>query len=527
MAAATPATADTEPLLPGLGSHHHAISTTSPLAQLYFDQGLRLIYAFNHDEARRSFEQAARLDPHAAMPRWGIALALGPNINNRMVDAAREKAAFAAIQAARALAGGATPIERAYIEALSARYSAVPTHHRSALDRAYADAMRDLTRRFPDDLDAATLFAEALMDLHPWDLWTREGEPGPDTPEIVATLEAVLARAPEHPGANHYYIHAVEASSHPEKALPSAERLPGLMPGAGHLAHMPAHIYIRLGRYAEASHATEAGALIDRKYLDTHGSDGFYALMYYPHGLQFLSMTASMEARAMKAIESAWAASAAVPDAALREMPMLEGFRATPFFALARFGRWTDILAAPAPPPEQRFAHGIYHYARGLALARTGDTGGSARELEALEAIRAATPGGTRVGFNRAAPLLQIGTLVLSGEIALARGRANEAIADLRRAAAIEDTLSYGEPPDWPVPVRHHLGAALLAANRPEEAEAVYLEDLRVNRENGWALLGLLQSLRAQHRSDEAATVARRLAAAWPHTDVAPRGSRF
>jgi tetratricopeptide (TPR) repeat protein len=525
MAEMTSAPAGSEPLLPGLGSHHHAISTSSHLAQLYFDQGLRLIYAFNHDEARRSFEQAARLDPRAAMPHWGIALALGPNINSR-VDAAREKAAFAAIQAARALAGGATPIERAYIEALSTRYSAVPTHGRAALDRAYADAMRDLTRRFPDDLDAATLFAEALMDLHPWDLWTREGEPRPDTPEIVATLESVLARAPEHPGANHYYIHAVEASSHPEKALPSAERLPRLMPWAGHVVHMPAHVYIRLGRYAEASHATETGALVDRNYLDTRGLDGFYALMYYPHNLQFLSMTASMEGRAMKAIESAWAASAAVPDAALSEMPMLEGFRATPFFALARFGRWPSLLAAPAPPPP-RFAHGIYHYARGLALARTGDTEGSARELEALEAIRAATPEGMVVGFNRAAPLLQIGTLVLSGEIALGRGRSNDAIADLRRAAAIEDTLSYGEPPDWPVPVRHHLGAALLAANRPQEAEAVYLEDLHVNRENGWALLGLLQSLRAQHRRHEAAAVARRLVAAWPHTEVAPRGSRL
>lgn len=515
-----------EPLLPGLGSHHHAISTISPLAQVYFDQGLRLIYAFNHDEARRSFEQAARLDPGAAMPWWGIALALGPNIN-RGADPEREKAASEALRAARARELGATEIERAYIEALSTRYPERPAADRAALDRAYADAMRRLTQRFPDDLDAATLFAEALMNLHPWALWTREGEPGPETPELVAALESVLARAPEHPGANHYYIHAVEASPHPERALPSAERLPRLMPGAGHIVHMPAHVYTRLGRYAEASRANENAAMVDRLYLDARRPSGFYVSMYYPHNLQFLSFSASMEGRVLKAVESGWAAAAAVPDDAVRAMPMLEGMRAAPYFALVRFGRWGTIVVAPAPPPEQRFTSGIYHYARGLALARTGYPESSARELAALEAIRSAVPHGQMVGFNHAAPVLQIASLVLSGELALARGRADEAIADLRRAATIEDSLGYGEPPDWPEPVRHHLGAALLAANRPDEAEAVYLEDLRVNRENGWALIGLVQSLRAQDRGDEAASVEQRLAAAWRRAEVAPRASRI
>ncbi|XXX80590.1 hypothetical protein WMF30_17695 [Sorangium sp. So ce134] len=522
-AAETP-DAERVPLFEGIGALHHPVTTSSALAQRYFDQGLRLVYAFNHDEARRAFEEAARLDPGLAMARWGIALTLGPNIN-LPADPARERAAFEAVEQARALAASASARERAYVEALAERYAATPGGDRAALDRAYASAMRELARRFPDDLDAGALFAEALMDLRPWDLWTLDGRPQPDTEEIVATLEGVLRRDPEHVGANHYYIHAVEASRAPERALPSAERLGELAPRAGHLVHMPSHIFLRVGRYADASDANERAVLVDRQYIREQRPEGIYPMMYFPHNLHFLSVSASMEGRSAVAERAARELGDAVSDDDVRHMPMLEMFRPALLFALVRFGRWEDVLAEPAPPSEQRYATGIWRYARGLALASTGRPDDAAREAAALRAAFAESAGVT-IGKNRAQDLLEIASLVLESQIASERGQTGAAVRMLQAAVRVEDTLRYFEPPDWPEPVRHTLGAALLKSGRPRDAEAAYREDLARNPDNGWSLRGLEQSLRAQGREEEAAAAHERFALAFARADVHLSGSR-
>ncbi|WP_437970403.1 hypothetical protein WMF04_14420 [Sorangium sp. So ce260] len=522
-AAATPG-AERVPLFEDIGSLHHPVTTSSELAQRYFDQGLRLVYAFNHDEARRAFEEAARLDPGLAMARWGIALTLGPNIN-LPADPARERAAFEAVEQALALAASASERERAYIEALARRHAATPGADRAALDRAYASAMRELSRRFPDDLDAGALFAEALMDLRPWDLWTLDGRPQPETEEIVSTLEGVLQRDPEHVGANHYYIHAVEASRSPERALPSAERLGGLAPGAGHLVHMPSHIFMRTGRYADASDANERAVVVDRRYIREQRPEGIYPMMYFPHNLHFLSVSASMEGRSAVAERAARDLDAAVPDHDVQHMPMLEMFRPALLFALVRFGRWEDVLAVPAPPSEQRYTTGIWRYARGLALASTGRPDDAAREADALRASSSESAG-VIIGRNRAQDLLEIASLVLESQIASERGETGAAVRMLQAAVRVEDTLLYFEPADWPEPVRHALGAALLKAGRPRDAEATYREDLARNPDNGWSLCGLEQSLRAQGREEEAAAAHERFERAFARADVQLSGSR-
>lgn len=513
------------PLFEGLGDLHHPVTTSSELAQRYFDQGLKLVYAFNHDEARRAFEEAARLDPGLAMAHWGIALTLGPNIN-QPADQAREEAAIEALAKARALAASASEAERAYIDALAARHGEAPASDRAELDRAYADAMRALARRLPDDLDASTLFAEALMDMRPWDLWTTDGRPQPGTEEIVATLDDVLRRDPEHIGANHYFIHAVEASPAPERALPSAERLGDLAPGAGHLVHMPSHIFFRVGRYADASAANERAAEVDRRYIREQRPEGIYPRMYFPHNLHFLSVSASMEGRSAAALGAARELLAVVTDDEVHHMKMLEMFRPAALFVLARFGRWDDILAEPAPPAEQRYTTGIWRYARGLALAATGRLDEATREARALRELSSASLGGVTIGRNRAKDLLEIASLVLESRLASQRGEAGAAVRLLQAAVQIEDTLRYFEPPDWPEPVRLALGAELLKAGRPRDAEAVYLDDLRRNPENGWSLLGLSQALRAQGKEEEAAAAHQRFERAWARADVELSGSR-
>lgn len=510
------------PLFEGLSRHHHPVSTSSPLAQRYFDQGLRFLYAFNHDEARRAFEEAARLDPELAMAHWGVALSLGPNLN-LPVDAARELAARAAVERGQAALAHASPAERDYLRALAVRYA--PEGDRRARDVAYADAMRALAASHPDDLDAATLFAEALMDLRPWDLWTRAGEPQPGTLEIVATLESVLARDPDHLGANHYYIHAVEASPHPERALPSADRLGELAPAAGHLVHMPAHIYLRTGRYAAASDANARAVEADRAYLATVGAAGFYAHMYYPHNLQFLAVSAAFEGRSAVSLEAAREAAAAVPEDHLAGMPMLESFRAAPYFSLVRFAGWDALLAEPAPAEAQRFTSAIHLWARSVALARLGRVEEAAAEQARFEEARARVPEENMlVGNNRAAVVLGIASRVLAGEVAAARGEVAEAVAALRGAVELEDTLAYGEPPDWPIPARHTLGVVLLGAGRVGEAEGVYREDLARNPENGWALWGLAESLRQEGRAGEAGEVEARVQRAFARADAGVRG---
>ncbi|WP_437592761.1 hypothetical protein [Sorangium sp. So ce1000] len=518
--------AERVPLFEDIGSLHHPVSTSSQLAQRYFDQGLLLVYAFNHDEAKRAFQEAARLDPGLAMARWGIALTLGPNIN-QAADDARERAAFEAVQEARALAASASARERAYIDALAERYASTPGRDQAARGRAYASAMRELAHRFPDDLDASALFAEALMDLRPWDLWTPDGEPQPETDEIVSTLEGILRRAPEHIGANHYYIHAVEASRAPERALPSAERLGGLAPGAGHLVHMPSHIFRRIGRYADASDANEQAVLVDRRYIREQQPEGIYPMMYFPHNLHFLSFSASMEGRSAVAVRAARELAAAVPDHNVRHMPMLEVFRPAVLFALVRFGLWDDVLAEPAPPPEQRYTTAIWRYARGRALAATGRHDDAAREAAALRAIASETADDATIGRNRAKDLLEIASLVVESQMASERGDIGAAVRMLEDAVRIEDRLRYFEPPDWPEPVRHTLGATLLKAGRARDAEATYQEDLRQNPHNGWSLLGLEHSLRAQGREEEADAAHERFKLAWTRADVRLSGSRL
>lgn len=509
------------PLFNDLGAHHHAITTKSLLAQQYFNQGLILTYAFNHPEAIRSFREAARLDSTCAMAYWGIALALGPNINSSM-DPGAIPEAYAMAQKAKALAAHVSENERGYIQALAQRYSLDSTIARETLDLAYANAMREFSQKFPDDLDAATLFAEALMDLNPWNHWDKEGRPDANTPEIVATLEAVLNRNPNHPGANHYYIHAVEASPHPEKALACAHRLGGLAPGAGHLVHMPAHIYMRTGRYYEASLANEAAAKADESYITQCNRQGFYPAMYYPHNIHFLWASASMEGRSTVAINAARKLVASIPMQRFREFSFLEAFLPTPLFALARFSKWQEILAEPKPAREFKYTTAIWHYARGLVFASQGKAEEAAAEQAQLLALAQNDTIKNLIlfGGSNAAALLDIANHTLAGEIAGARGQIDEMIRALWQAAKLQDALPYIEPPPWYLPIRQVIGQALLRAHRPAEAEITFREDLNQNPLNGWSLQGLEQSLFLQGKSEEAAGVQQQFKEAWSRADV-------
>lgn len=513
-------------LLDGLGRHVHPVTTANPEAQRYFDQGLRLVYAFNHDEAIRAFREAARLEPDCAMAWWGVAFAAGPNYN-LPIDAERDRAAREAMATAVALAPKASAAEQDYIAALAKRYARPSGGDRKALDRAYADAMRDVARKHPADLDAATLFAESLMVLRPWALWTLDGTAQPGTVEIVETLEGVLAKDPDHLGANHYYIHAVEASPHPEGALPSAQRLAALAPGAGHLVHMPSHVYMRVGRYADAAEANRRAIVADERYIEETGAQGVYPMMYYPHNIHFLWSAASMEGRSAEAIAASRKLTAQLSPEALREMPMLELFAPTPVFALARFGRWDELLVTPAPGEEFQVVSGMWHYTRGLALAATGKLDEAEREQAAVARLAAAVPADRIIGDNQPARRhLEVAAAELAGDIAARRGRADEAVRSLEEAVRLEDQLPYTEPPAWWRPARHVLGAVLLESGRSTEAEVVYREDLRRNPGNGWSLLGLSRSLRERNPQDARATKAR-FKQAWANADVPIASSRF
>lgn len=524
-AAAKPAPA---PLFEDLGDHHRKITTSSARAQRYFDQGLRLMFAFNLEEAQRSFEEAARADPKCASCFWGAALSLGPHINFAAQDDRTRAAARAAAKAKR-LAAKASPVERALIDAVAKRYSDPPpasAEGQKALDTAYADAMRRVAAAYPGDLDVATLFAESMMDVRPWDLWTKEGAPQPGTEEILATLERVMAKDPKHPGANHFYIHAVEGSPHPEKALASADRIGGAMPGAGHLVHMPAHIYMRTGRYADASEANRKAMAADRAYIAKANPQGFY-LMYVAHNPQFLMASSMMEGRSAEALASARAALAVMPVEMLKAMPGFDFVLGYPVWVLARFGRWDELLKEPEPPAGFTYARAVWHVARGLAFAETGKLEDAARERAAVTAAAQALPAEAMEGFNNARVLLGIGAKLLAGRIAARQGNTDEAVRILGEAVKDEDGLSYDEPSDWYFPVRHTLGAVLLLARRAPEAGAVYEEDLKRNPENGWALRGLADALRAEGKTEEAAKVAERLRKAWSRADVEAKSSAF
>jgi tetratricopeptide (TPR) repeat protein len=513
-------------LYDNLGSHHHPITTTVPTAQRYFDQGLRLVFAFNHEEAVASFEEARRLDPETAMAFWGIALALGPNINAPM-SADQERRAYEAVRKARTLSSKVSPREQAYIDALATRYSPGPGSKRESLDAAYADAMRTLSKKFPEDVDAATLFAEALMDRQPWDYWTPDGRPKGAAEEIVSTLEGVLQRQPDHPGACHYYIHAVEASSQPERALPCARRLPGLMPGAGHLVHMPAHLYMRLGMYHEASEHNTHAASVDHEYLSHRRLTGIYPTGYYLHNLHFLWAASTMEGRSEEAIRAARELVTKLPLDEVIKYPFLEAYAPTLLFALTRFGRWEAVLREPPPPSKLRYTKALWHYVRGLARAATGQFDRAEDERARLASLAKTVPKDQTIGQNSAAALLRIAGLVLAGEQAARRTRYAEAMQHLEEAVRLQDALRYNEPQDWYYPVRHSLGAVLLSAGRAAQADAVYREDLKQNPENGWALYGLEQSLRVQNKSEEAAAVEERFRKAWSRADVTLTASRF
>jgi len=513
---------DSVPLFSNLGTLHHQVTAT-PAAQRYFDQGLRLMYAFNHEEAINSFREGLRLDPRCAMCHWGIALALGPNINASM-DAAFEKEAFDEISAAEALSAGFTDPERSYIAAAKRRYASSAGANRAGLDSAYATAMRELANRYPNDPDAAALFAESMLDLSPWDNWTPAGEPKPGTQEIVATLERGLGFAPNHPGLCHFYIHTVEASLTPERALPCAERLGALMPGAGHLVHMPAHVYLRVGRYADATMANEHAAHTDEIFLADRQAKGAYPF-YYAHNLDFLRAATMMEGRSAEAIKAAQDLVAKIPTAMALASPGLQLFTTAYLGALARFGKWSEILARPAPAPGLHYERGIWHYARGLALAGTGRFAEAITESDSVAAAVATIPAGFTLGYHSGKSLLGIAHHALLGEIALRQGHAPDAVPHLEEAVRVQDGLRYDEPPPWYYPVRESLGAALLAAGRAGDAERVFNEDLRRNPNNGWSLYGLAASLKAQGRDDSDAR--RRFAAAWARSDVKLTSSRF
>ncbi|MPZ43156.1 MAG: tetratricopeptide repeat protein [Betaproteobacteria bacterium] len=497
------------PLYRNLGDHHYAITTESPQAQRYFDQGLRLYYAFNHQEAIRAFEEAARLDPKCAMCPWGSALALGPNINAPMAAKAA-LAAFAAIGKAAALAGHASPREQALIHALAARYAEVPPEDRAALDRAYAEALREVVRRHPQDLEARTLYAEALMDLSPWNYWTRDGKPRESTPELLAQLEYVMKANPDHPGANHFYIHAVEAVQ-PERAVAAAERLVGLMPGAGHIVHMPGHIYVRVGRYADAIRANEHAIHADESYIrDQNPAAGVYVAGYYPHNYDFLAFAAAMIGRQEQAISAAEKIATLVAPEMLRAPGMLftQNHLTRHLQLKVRFGLWDEILQTKGPQADLKHASAMWHYARGRAHAAKGMIAAAESDLVRVRAARddeSLAP--ERLEFNTSGQMLGIAAEVLAGHIAQAKGDRQTAVSHLYKAAQLEDELVYGEPPEWSVPVRQELGRVLLEAGRYADAERAFKQDLKRFPKNTWSLEGLQQASNARARSAKSAAV--------------------
>jgi tetratricopeptide (TPR) repeat protein len=512
----TPAT-----LVGGLGTLHHPIATKSEEAQRFFDQGLTFVYAFNHDEAIRSFRRAAELDPASPMPHWGIAFALGPNIN-LPVDPERELAAHEAAQRARALAAGAPPIERAYVDAIVKRYSNDPKADLQALAVQYKDAMRALTRAYPDDLDARTLYADSLMNLHPWQLWAKDGTPTEGTEEIVAVLESVLKRDAMHVGANHLYIHTVEASTSPDRALPSARRLETLVPAAGHLVHMPAHIYMRTGDYRAAVTSNERGAQADRAYIAASGAGGVYPLMYFNHNLDFLASAAMMSGQFADAVK---AADELVPNVmpVIADMPMAEPFAAKKLFVLLRFSRWSDVLAFPPPDARHSVLTATHHFGRGVAYAAMGRHAEAAAARTAYTAAKRAVAADAPWGNNEAPAVLAVMSAVLDARIARAQGDAKAAIAAWRQAVAAEDALDYNEPSDWFYPARESLGAELLRAGELAEAERVFQEDLGKNPRNPRSLFGRWQTLLKGGKKAEAAAAESAFREAWRFADVTLR----
>lgn len=516
------AAGDRTPLYDNLGTYHMPVTTGSPLAQRYFDQGIRLTYGFNHDEAIKSFREALRADSTCAMCWWGIAYALGPNINAPM-DTAAEAPAYQALMQAVHLAPGAGDRDRAYIRALQARYSSAPLADRSPLDTAWSRAIGRVARQFPRDDDAATLYAESLMDLRPWNYWNNAGRPrAPSTLASVAVLERIVKRRLDHPGACHFYIHAIEASNFAARAVPCAERLGSLVPGAGHLVHMPTHIYMRLGRWDEAADHNAEAVHVDERYVAARHPTGVYPVGYVPHNYHVMWEALNMLGRSGEALGAARTITAKVPAEVVRASPPFEYYTPVVLFTLARFSRWDDILKEPPPPADLRYTAGVWHYTRGLAHAARGALDSASTERDSVAAIAATIPPGQAANLNSARVLLRIAERHLAGEIAWRGQRTGEAVAALRAGIALEDELTYDEPAAWPLPLRQQLGGVLLAAGRGREAETAFREDLVRYPNNGWSLRGLARALEAQGRRREAAAAEARFRKAWARADVPP-----
>jgi tetratricopeptide (TPR) repeat protein len=503
---------------PGMGNHHHLITTKNPEAQRYFDQGLAFLYGFNHDEAARYFRRAAELDPAAPMPYWGLALSIGPNYNDVAVDEKRAAATYDAVRRAVERAPNGSPTEQDYVRALAKRYpSADPKSDWKRFHLDYSNAMRDLVKKYPDDLDAATMFGESLMMLRPWQLWTPDGKPAPGTEELVAVLESVMRRNPDHPGANHFYIHAVEASPNLERAIPSAMRLLTLMPAAGHVVHMPAHIFLQTGDYDLAAETNVKAAAADRAFVQRTGATGMYPLMYWTHNIHFISYARAQQGRYEDAAQAAKEMVQNVGDADLEpQMQMLEAAHLYPAMVDLRFHRWDEILAAPAPRPERKLTSAFRQYALGMALAGKGRLPEAAAARKRFEAMRQALPAESLYLINnKGSDVLALAGATLDARLAWARGDRAESIRQWRRALELEAAIQYDEPPAWFYPVRQSLAAALLQNGQAKEAEAVFREAIGKHPRDGRLLFGLWQSLVAQKRDSEAALVEQQFDAAW------------
>jgi tetratricopeptide (TPR) repeat protein len=511
-------------LVSGLGDVSHPVSTKSAEAQKYFDQGLAFCYGFNHEEAIRSFKRAAELDPELAMAYWGIALALGPNIN-LPIDADRMKSAYEAVLSAISLSPKADEQERAYVQALAKRYSLDPKSDWKKLDRDYRDAMREVARQYPDDLDAATLYAESIMDLNPWNFWSKDGRPNEGTEEIIAVLESVLKRNPDHVGANHYYIHAVEACKHPEWAIPASEKLKALAPAAGHLVHMPAHIDFRTGNYEAAARSNAYAAEADRNHFSAFGSQGMYPIMYYTHNLHFLAVANAAQGRYADAKKAAGQLESYLSPHLNAPMPeqmlgMIDAFYATPTLMLMRFQRWDDLMKAPTVDPRLRVSAALRNVGRGLAFCARGNLA-EAKSEEAMvaDALRK-LPDDATYGLSSAKAVLGIADNILLARIAAAAKDAKSAVNHLKTAVELEDSLAYEEPPGWYLPVRESLGALLLRTGNHVEAEAVFRTDLERNPRSGRSLFGLMKSLEAQGKKTAAQSVRVEFEKAWRNADT-------
>ncbi len=504
-------------LMPGLSDLNHQVSTRNPDAQKFFNQGLALIYAFNHEEARRSFEQAAKLDPNLAMAQWGIALAVGPNYNEPQIDPSRLQAAVSALEKAEKLAATASERERDYVAALTKRFHIATDLKKSAID--YRDAMAALHNKYPKDIDAAVLYADSMMNLIPWQLWKKDGSPAEGALEIVAVLESALKLSPDHIGANHLYIHAVEASKSPARAMESANKLAKLAPGAGHLVHMPSHIYIRTGDYEAAAKSNEAAAEVDRAYIKATGASGMYPGMYYSHNLHFQVESYN---RMGQYPEAKRAATQLVGNVRghLKEMPMLEGFLPSAFFVDLRFNRWDNILSQASPEKETPITGALWRYARGVAFAAKGVVNEAQKEREQFDSMSKNVSADTPFGLNTAASIFKIAGHVLDARIAAAQGDRRAAVDHWLKAASAQDELNYDEPPGWYYPVRESLGAAWLMAGDAVEAERVFRKDLEDNPRNGRSLFGLAESLKKQNKAQKARQARTEFEKAWKNADV-------